>query len=261
MQHHTVTTEAAQMPSRATTLQFECGVSRLTCTTSTTPRGVLLQLLPTLERIASDYRRRHFVTYHPDYDTFVRNLAALLELHQMPQRPLVEVFQRDGTPTPRPLCNGCVERSPHLHLAVSKSTPCLLMFRTWMEFGVHLGFRVNISAEWRARRCPQYVPPFFGFDTFTGMLSRQLHSSNTRKWSLSGARHDAQGDRSRAGLPENWGGYTAVCTAMMTRGRMLVQLQACHSAADWTSAITGNVLNRGPASSGDTRRQAGCRPF
>ena len=65
-----------------------------------------VQLLPTLERMANEHRRRHFVSYHPDYDTFVRNLIGLLEMHQMRERPLVEVFLRDGTPTPRPQCNG-----------------------------------------------------------------------------------------------------------------------------------------------------------
>ena len=39
-----------------------------------------------------------------------------------------------------------------------------------MEFGVHMGFSVNVSAEWRARHCPDDVPTFFGFDTFTGAL-------------------------------------------------------------------------------------------
>ena len=41
--------------------------------------------------------------------------------------------------------------------------------RTWMEFGVHLGYSVNISAQWRERKCPSGVPTFFGFDTFTGL--------------------------------------------------------------------------------------------
>ena len=66
----------------------------------------MLQLLPTLERMAGEYRRRHFVNYHPEYDIFVRDLVALLETHQMRDRPLVEVFQKDGSPTPRPQCNG-----------------------------------------------------------------------------------------------------------------------------------------------------------
>ncbi len=56
--------------------------------------------------MANEYRRRRYVSYHPDYDTFVRDLVGLLEMHQMRDRPLVEIFQRDGTPTPRPQCNG-----------------------------------------------------------------------------------------------------------------------------------------------------------
>ena len=44
-----------------------------------------------------------------------------------------------------------------------------------MEFGVHLGNSVNISAGWRERNCPSDVPDFFGFDTFTGGHWLQRH--------------------------------------------------------------------------------------
>jgi len=80
-----------------------------------------------------------------------------------------------------------------------------------VEFGVHLGFSVNISADWRARNCPSDVPTFFGFDTFTG--AHPLHGVHSVYSKM--RRRCAYHDRSEplhAGLPEDWSGYAAVCT-------------------------------------------------
>ena len=96
----------------------------------------------------------HFVAYSPDDGTFVRNLAALLERRQMPRRPFRGVFQTDGAPTPRPVCDGYAV--PHHCRACRLLTGSQQLNVTihpgrGLEIGVYLSFRVNISVEWRAR--------------------------------------------------------------------------------------------------------------
>ena len=43
------------------------------------------------------------------------------------------------------------------------------MLRMWLEFGVHTGGTLRITAAWRAAHCGSGSPPVHGFDTFTGL--------------------------------------------------------------------------------------------
>ena len=43
-----------------------------------------------------------------------------------------------------------------------------------MEFGVHTGNTITVTAKWRTQYCGSSSPPVFGFDTFTGVWRSPL---------------------------------------------------------------------------------------
>lgn len=59
-----------------------------------------------MDLLKADYRRKHFVSYNPDYDLFIRDVKVALDEHQVPQRVFNEIFS-DTNRVAHPTCEGC----------------------------------------------------------------------------------------------------------------------------------------------------------
>ena len=74
---------------------------------------------------------------------------------------------------PLPFCNAITPRAEqHLHhriqsykLDTESSNAC----RMWLEFGVHTGGTLRLTANWKSKHCGMDSSPVHGFDTFTGL--------------------------------------------------------------------------------------------
>lgn len=65
----------------------------------------LPRLLEAVAELQADFRQRHFVEFHPDFEAFLRGLKSALYRHQLPQRVLWEVFGQTNL-TVHPPCHG-----------------------------------------------------------------------------------------------------------------------------------------------------------
>ena len=63
-------------------------------------------LIRAVEILKADFKDRHFVTYDPDYETFIRNVKTALDAHQLPHRVFDEIFSDTNRAT-HPSCHGC----------------------------------------------------------------------------------------------------------------------------------------------------------
>ena len=64
--------------------------------------------------LREEYEARHFISYDPEYNSFLVKLKRALDANQLKQRVLNEVFSDEDDGVPFPSCEG-----------------------TWLEFGVH----------------------------------------------------------------------------------------------------------------------------
>lgn len=103
---------------------------------------LVILLLP---RLRSGTPSPTLIKYDPDFNVFLTRLKVALDQHQLPHRVLSEVLSETNK-LANPACGGM-----------------------WLEFGVHTGGTLRLTANWKSKHCGKDSSPVHGFDTFTGL--------------------------------------------------------------------------------------------